>query len=147
MWSHYSDVYKGYCVEYGIPKSETTESNLLPVVYCKKATNNISISIIDFLLENLIRNICNGTKITDLGAFNKLICTKDSDWSYQDEWRILGDAKQKLTGLKIKNIYLGFDVLLENKNEMIECAKRNHFGLYEMKKPNGEKKISYTKLI
>lgn len=147
MWSHYSDIYKGYCIEYGIPKSETAESSLLPVVYSKKATNNISISIIDFLLENLIRNICNGTKITDLGAFNKLICTKDSDWSYQDEWRILGDAKQKLKGLKIKNIYLGFDVLLENKNQMIECARRNHFGLYEMKKPNGEKKISYTKII
>ena len=40
-----------------------------------------------------------------------MFLTKDEKWQYQKEWRIIGDAGQKLEAPPIKAIYLGDNVL------------------------------------
>ena len=147
MWSHYGDVYKGCCIEYEIPKVNQIIDNLCPVVYTRKFDNNISKKIVEFALENIVRQITSGQVITNIGCFTELTCTKDSDWLYQDEWRLIGDAKGRCNLLKIKSIYLGFDVNQENETEIIKRAKKHNFNVYRMNKPSGSKKISYIQLV
>lgn len=146
MWSHYADVYKGYCIEYEIPQIDEVINNLCPVVYTRKFDNNITKKIVEFVLENIIRQISGGEIITNIGCFTELTCTKDTDWCYQDEWRLIGDANTKCNKLKIKAIYLGFDISKENENKIISYSENLGFKVYKMDKPSGAKKITYHAL-
>ena len=146
MWSLYADTYKGYCIEYETPFTKDILPNLCPVIYTKEFDNNIIKTMIRFSLETIIRFVTSGQMTTDLGCFAQLTCTKDSDWEYQDEWRIVGDANTRVKPLKIKGIYLGFDVSDKNQNTIMELATKKDFSVYKMNKPTGAKEITYTKL-
>ncbi len=147
MWSLYADTYKGYCIEYETPFTEDILPNLCPVIYTKEVDDNIIKKMVKFSLETIIRFISSGQIKTEMGCFAELTCTKDSDWEYQDEWRLVGDANSKAKQFKIKNIYLGFDVSKENENKILEYASSFGFGVYKMDKPSGTKLIKYLRLI
>ncbi len=146
MWSLYADTYKGYCIEYDTPMTQDVISNLCPVIYTNEFNNNIVKATVQFAIETIIRFVSNGSIKTNMGCFTELLCTKDTDWEYQDEWRLLGDAKSKGYPFKVKNIYLGFNVTEDNKKMILELANEKGFGVYKMKKPEGKYKISYEKL-
>lgn len=146
MWSLYADRYKGYCVEYKMPIAKDLMQNLYPVIYTKDFDNNIVNALVKFTIEVIIRFCTNGKMKTELGCFAELICTKDSDWEYQDEWRLIGDANTKLKPFKIKAIYLGFDVDENNEKMILDYAARKGFNVYKMNKPINTKKITYIKL-
>lgn len=146
MWSLYADSYKGYCVEYEIPMKKEIIDNLCPVIYSDEIDNNIVKATVKFAIETIIRFASDGKMETDMGCFTELLCIKDKDWELQDEWRIIGPAGLKARGLIIKNIYLGFDVSLENERKVVECAERKGFGVYKMEKPRGPHKIAYLKI-
>lgn len=147
MWSLYADTYKGYCIEYETPFTMDILPNLCPVIYTKEFDDNIIKRMVKFSLETIIRFISSGQIKTEIGCFAELTCTKDSDWEYQDEWRLVGDANSKVKPFKIKNIYLGFDVFKENEDKILEYASAFGFGVYKMDKPSGTKQIKYLKLI
>lgn len=121
--------------------------SLYPVIYTKEFDNNILKTVIKFSLETIIRFVSNGRIPTDMGCFTQLTCTKDSDWEYQDEWRIVGDANSKVKPMKIKSIYLGFNVSEKNENIIKELATKKSFSVLKMNKPTGTKEIIYNKLI
>ena len=146
MWSLYADTYKGYCIEYEIPFNKKILSYLCPVIYTKKFDNNIIKTMIKFLLETIIHFTTDGQIKTDIGCFAELTCTKDSDWEYQDEWRLVGASNTKITPFKIKNIYLGFAVSKDNEDKILNYASRFNFGVYKMVKPFGIKDITYLKI-
>lgn len=146
MWSLYSNKYKGYCVEYETPMTKDVIPNLCPVIYTNDSETNIVKIMVKFGLETIIRFISSGQIKTNMGCFTELLCTKDTDWEYQDEWRLIGDAKTKVVPFKIKNIYLGYDVSKENEESMLSYAKVKGFGVYKMDKPKGNNKIEYIKL-
>lgn len=146
MWSLYADLYKGYCVEYEIPMKKEIIDNLCPVIYSDEIDNNIVKATVKFAIETTIRFVSDGKMKTNMGCFTELLCSKDKDWEYQDEWRIIGAAGLKARGLIIKNIYLGFDVSPENESKIVECAKRKGFGVYKMEKPQNGHKITYLKV-
>ena len=146
MWSLYADLYKGYCVEYEIPMKKEIIDNLCPVIYSDEIDNNIVKATVKFAIETTIRFVSDGKMKTNMGCFTELLCSKDKDWEYQDEWRIIGAAGLKARGLIIKNIYLGFDVSPENERKIVECAKRKGFGVYKMEKPQDAHKITYLKV-
>lgn len=146
MWSLYADTYKGYCIEYETPFTKDILPNLCPVIYTKEFDNNIIKTIVKFSLETIIRSITNGQMRTDVSCFAALTCTKDTDWEYQDEWRLIGEPKSKAKSFKIKNIYLGFDISKENEDKILDYASRFDFGVYKMDKLSGVKEITYTKI-
>ncbi len=146
MWSLYADSYKGYCVEYEISGKKEIIDNLCPVIYKEQIDNNIVKATVKFAVETIIRFVSGGRMKTNMGCFTELLCSKDKDWEYQDEWRIIGAAGLEAKGLIIKNIYLGFDVSPENERKVVECAERKGFGVYKMEKPRGTHKISYSKV-
>lgn len=125
MWQNYADNSKGYCVEYDMQNYENIHA-LFPVVYQDNRENNIVTSIISSFIGEMIFGISNGQIPADKSQFIRLFLTKDLMWSYQKEWRLLGDANVKLSAPKINAIYLGKDVLDEYKQQMIDyCEKHN----------------------
>lgn len=112
MWSLYSNKYKGYCVEYETPMTNDVIPNLCPLIYTNDYETNIVIIMVKFGLETIIRFISSGQIATNMRCLTEPLCTKDTDWEYQDEWRLIGDAKTKVAPFKIKNIRLGYDVSL-----------------------------------
>jgi len=146
MWSLYGSTYKGYCVEYEEITDPDTLKCLRPVIYTKRFDNDIVGRLVVFSLESIIRMVTNGQMSTNIGALDELMCTKDADWKFQDEWRIVSNPGAHIP-LKAKAVYLGFDVQPENEKKMMACAKRNGFALYKMNSPTGSKKVTYTKIV
>lgn len=146
MWSHYSNCYKGYCIEYKIKNKNQIMHNFLPVVYKRNINNNITVKLIEFAMENIVRNLTAGEIPTNIGSFNELLCTKDKDWAYQSEWRLIGDANARSEQFVVERIYLGFDVSVSNEKKIVNCAKKNKFNVYKMNKPTGTTHITYKKI-
>lgn len=145
MWSLYGDTYKGYCVEYEEIKEPEILKCIKPVVYSKKVDKAIIRTIIKFSIETSLRFASNGKIPTNIGIFDELTCSKDSNWAFQDEWRIVTKSKTKVR-LKAKAVYLGFDITKENEEKIIACAKRKAFKVFKMKKPTGPTKIEYIQI-
>lgn len=152
MWSLYGNKYSGYCIEYEIPINKKTRRHLYPVIYDKNASNNINDRKHESFNAQMRRNIYHNpiifdTKIENVGSIYELFCTKDSDWKYQKEWRLIGEAGYRYSGLKIKSIYLGFKVSEDNETRMKRYAKKFGFNLFKMDSPNGKKKLTYKEVI
>ncbi len=146
MWSLYGNKYEGYCIEYDIPKRKEITPNLCPVIYTKRNNNKFIEKMIEYAMAAFMRAVTNGHISGNIGASMELFCTKDTDWSYQSEWRLIANAGGKCQYLRIKAIYLGFKVKKSHESKMKRLAKAKGFDLFKMNPPNGKKKISYTKL-
>lgn len=152
MWSLYGKKYEGYCIEYEIPFTKDARKFLYPVLYSRAISNNFAKKMFDTIMAEVRRNVFNrgfslDQKIENVGAIYDLFCIKDTDWKYQQEWRIVGNAGGHFKNISIKSIYLGFKVNRTNENKMKRYAKKYKFSLYKMNPPDGKKKIKYTKIL
>lgn len=151
MWSLYGKKYKGYCVEYSISPTNKARRFLCPVIYSRAPNNNFSKKMFDSIFAQTKRAMLQSDffanqTIERIGSIYELFCTKDIDWQYQKEWRIIGSAGGHFTDISIKAIYLGFDVSEANEKKMISYSKRYKFDLYKMQAPDGKKKIRFNKM-
>ena len=151
MWSLYGDKYKGYCIEYDVPLTKEARKSLYPVLYSRRISNNFTRKMYDTIMAEVKRNVFHDVftvdpQIKNVGVIYELFCLKDTDWKYQQERRIIGDAGGYFTNLKIKSIYLGFKVSKSNELRIKKLSKKYGFSVFKMNPPNGKKKISYTKL-
>lgn len=147
MWSLYGKNYEGYCIEYDIPKRQEITPNLCPVIYTKRNNNRFIEKMIEYVMGAFMRAVTDGHLTGNIGASMELFCTKDTDWSYQTEWRLIANVGGKCGFLNIKAIYLGFKVKKSNENKMKKLAKEKGFNLFKINPPNGKKKITYTKIV
>ena len=83
---------------------------IFPVVYSSQRENNVLMNIICDFIGQMIIGISNGQIDADRSKYLRMFLTKDENWQYQKEWRIIGDAGQKLEAPPIKAIYLGDNV-------------------------------------
>lgn len=146
MWSLYGNNYEGYCIEYDIPKRKEVTPNLCPVIYTKRSNNRFIEKMIEYAMAAMLRAISDGRIKGNIGAAMELFCTKDSDWSYQSEWRIISSGEGQFKFLKIKAIYLGFKVSKTNERKIKKLAKAKGFELYKMNPPTGKKTIRYSRI-
>ena len=125
LWDEYSDGAKGYCVEYDMRGYENLPL-LFPVVYQDNRETNIVNSILGSFIGIMIFVMSNGQIAADKSQFMRLFLTKDLLWSYQKEWRLLGDANFHLPAPTVNAIYLGNNMLEKDKQQMIDyCKARN----------------------
>ena len=125
MWKNYADESRGYCIEYDMQQYENVYA-LFPVVYQDNRDNNILTNILSAFMGEIIFGISNGEIETDRSQFLRMFLTKDSRWSYQKEWRLLGDAGQKLHAPPVKAIYLGKNMSAQRKKQLtIFCESHN----------------------
>ncbi len=130
MWRNYADDSKGYCIEYDMRGYENL-SLLYPVVYQDNRETNIVTNILSSFIGEMIFGISNGQITADKSQFIRLFLTKDLVWSYQKEWRLLGDANQKLSAPKINAIYLGKNMPEQDKHQMRDYCKSCNIRLEE----------------
>lgn len=147
MRSLYADTYKGYCIEYEITNNEHILNKLYPVIYSKNFNNNVVTNTIKFLFESMIFYMMENQRITEIGCLINLICNKDKDWEFQDEWRLIGEPNTKMQGIKINKIYLGLDVSKTNEESIVKLGKIKNFDVYKMEKFLENGKIIYKTLF
>lgn len=119
MWNDYAGDSSGYCIEYDLREYENINL-LFPVVYQDNRENNIVTSILGSFIGEMIYGISYGQAVVDKSQYIRLFLTKDTKWGYQQEWRLLGDANQKLPAPKVSAIYLGNCISEQDKQNIIE---------------------------
>lgn len=117
LWNEYADNKRGYCIEYDF-SDISNETYLLPVFYQKERNTNIVIQVVASFIGQIIRGFSNNEIQADVSQFLRLFTTKYDNWSYQCEWRLIGDANQHMKAPKIKKITIGEKASLENINKM-----------------------------
>lgn len=125
MWKNYANNYEGYCIEYDL--SDYAHLGLLfPVIYKDDREMNIANNIIFSFIGEMIVGMSNGQIMADRTPYIQMFLTKNTIWDYQKEWRLLGEANQKIKAPKINAIYIGEKASKENKEKLIAfCKERN----------------------
>lgn len=116
MWEMYAHNYEGYCVEYDSVSNIDFQLNTFPVVYSNKRETNIVKILVGLFLEYFIATLSGG-KITQSERgldYIHLFLIKFSEWSFQKEWRVIGEANLRLKAPRIAAIYVGKKCSEEN---------------------------------
>ena len=130
MWSTYADNSSGYCIKFDITNYDYIKF-LHPVIYSDTRETNIVNNFVLSFIGELISKSSQGNIIADRTPFTRMFLTKDTKWKYQNEWRLLGDAKQHMKAPKIETIYLGENVSADNCNKMREFCQNKNINLIE----------------
>ena len=142
MWSHYSDGHKGFCIEYDFsePSEEILNMLPLPVLY----SNKRPLIPWEAALEKTHENMENTWKELLVG-----LLTKDSEWSYENEWRIFTNTTNSpdLKMPPISCIYLGAAITEENKMKILEIAKIKKISVKQMKVDRGEYELHTQEVL
>lgn len=126
MWSYYANNHKGFCIEYYFDSFESPYF-IFPVIY--KKTKKIDI-------DNL-----------DESAMYKNLLTKYSDWSKENEWRIIIPFYDEKTKGKVikqpipKAIYMGVDIERDNLEFLTQYCSDNGIELYQMEVDKNIKRL------
>lgn len=132
MWSHYADSHKGFCIEYDFsePEDEILSKLPLPVVYSEKRP------LVPWkaAINNSVENMEEAYAEIMMG-----LLTKDKEWEYENEWRILIGATEdsELAMPKVSCIYLGASIEKENKDKIMTIAKEQNIPVKQMKVDRG----------
>jgi hypothetical protein len=135
MWGHYSDSYKGYCLEF---YTNTEFFQKMRKVEYKK-------SIPSFRVLPFIKNMKEDNQIF------KLFCTKAIEWKYEKEWRLLhvnGGTKYIYPGESLKAIFFGPRMDSATK-EIICLIVKNQtpdVELWDSQLNKGQFKIDFTRV-
>lgn len=134
MWQNYAKNHEGYCVEYDLTEYEYS-NQIYPVVYVKKEERETDLikSIVLTAINDLILSLSDGRIIVDRSQCIKLFLTKYDEWAYQNEWRLIGNAKEKLVAPKIKTIYIGKNASKENVEKLIKYSREMNFNIKRVK--------------
>lgn len=125
LWINYARNETGYCVEYDLTYYENLVF-LYPVIYEDDRKTNIANNIVLSFIGEMIFGMSNGQIMADKTPYMQMFLTKNTIWDYQKEWRLLGDANQKIKAPKINAIYIGKNASKENKEKLIAfCKERN----------------------
>ena len=133
MWEMYSNHYKGYCIEYDTSSDLNMKINTFPVIYGNKTNTDIISIIIEMIIEELVNQLSKGliNQIDKKIKFVYIFLTKYKEWSFQKEWRILGEKDTKFPAPPIKAVYLGKHCSKTNEKLILRLAKKYNFAVYK----------------
>lgn len=142
MWSHYADSHKGFCIEYDFENMvlDKTSQWLLPVIYSEKRP----------LIPWEIALNQSGKVIKEAEAKLMMgILTKDKIWNYENEWRIIikNQKNREIAMPLVTCIYLGAAIEKENRDKIINIAKKQNIPVKQMKIDRGEYELHAIDII
>ncbi len=115
MWSHYADGHKGFCIEYDF-KNASKDLLPLPVIYSQKRP---------LIPWELALDQSAETKSKCILQMIIGLLTKDKEWEYEDEWRLLlSSSEDSNIKIPISAVYLGAEINEENKNRIVEICNQ-----------------------
>ena len=140
MWSHYADCHRGFCVEYNFNNLADDYKNILilPVIYEHKRP------MIPWEVA-LATNI-NTEEMRRKNAYSNLLSllTKDKNWAYENEWRIIqlaSSGKEDIKMPPVSCIYIGAQCEEKHRKKLIKIAKKINIPVKQMKLDRGEYKL------
>ena len=132
MWAHYADSHRGFCVEYDFKDIDVKQylTHPMPVIYSDLRPQ--------FPYELLLKEIKerNGEHFEELRKEILLaLLTKDVAWKYENEWRIVMDARNAnlIKMPPVSCIYLGVSISDENRKKILDIAKEKGYPVKQMK--------------
>lgn len=132
MWSHYADSHKGFCIEYDFsePEADVLSKLPLPVFY----SENRPLVPWKAAIDNSVENMEEAYAEIMMG-----LLTKDKEWEYENEWRILIEATEdsEFAMPKVSCIYLGASIEKENRDKIVAIAKEQNIPVKQMKVDRG----------
>lgn len=142
MWSHYAKDHKGFIIGFN-PEKQVTDSK-----QCMIKLKRISYSCVRPTLTLFELGVDKKTR--NKQWINDFLYTKSRDWSYENEWRQVNFLKKaddvqrkendiylfKYNRESVEQIYLGCNILPENRNEILELVKDWDVAVFDMKLNN-----------
>ena len=141
MWSHYANCYNGICLEYNVEEIKKMKYFLSPIKYTNKL-----IRARDYInKEDFKRNSSNRL----LKAAIVSVLSKQSQWEYENEWRIVNILNENNSSLiqmpTPKKVYIGFKVDNSIKEKIIgSCKKLKIENVYETRISTNEYKLVHN---
>lgn len=128
MWAHYADNHKGFCIEYDYSEKdeEVLQKLPYPVIY---SSNRPQVPW-KAALEQTEENIDDAKEQMIL-----TLLTKGLEWEYENEWRILINtvSSPAFKMPKVSCVYLGDRICEENRDKILEIAKKIHVPVKQMR--------------
>ena len=117
--------------DFSDPNEEVLNTLPLPVMYSEKRP----LIPWEAAIEKTPENIEETWRRLMIG-----LLTKDSEWSYENEWRILINSTDstEVRMPRISCIYLGASIMEENRNKILDIARMKHIPVKQMKVDRGE---------
>ena len=141
MWSHYAQNHQGMCVEYELLKFNSELGfSPVPVVYSNKRVQLSSLNI------NSIEN-------STLEFLIMCLTSKSTEWSYENEWRIIRDKGAcgvawddanhgaLLPSISPNSIILGCDASREFAKTVQRYCETSGVNLFRMEKDESEYRL------
>lgn len=93
MWSHYGDQHAGICIGYSAPD----DVDLQPVDYGGSR----------HMKASLVRDMVDGVEGAESAVDHAVLLKKAKAWSYEQEWRLIGDRGAHDSTLELEEIVFG----------------------------------------
>lgn len=135
MWSHYADGHKGFCIEYDF-KNAPKDLLPLPVIYSQKRP---------LIPWEMALNQSAETKSKCILQMIIGLLTKDKEWEYEDEWRILlSSSEESSIKIPISAVFLGAEINETNKKTIVKICNQRKIPVNQMVIDRGEYKLHIT---
>jgi hypothetical protein len=95
MWSHYGDQHRGICIGYSVP------SDMAPHLYQISYGGSRSVKAQD------IQAMVDGDESARKRVDKAVLCRKAAEWSYEQEWRLIGERGPQWSRLEMKEVIFG----------------------------------------
>lgn len=140
MWSHYANDYKGICLEYDINELHSY------MVSAINYTDNLVNAMENLTPEEFEKDL----PLSMLVAAVKSVYSKQSQWSYEREWRIVLSAdseEERYIDMPVpKSIYTGFRLDSEIEKEIIATAREWNITVKKASISPDRYKLTFTDL-
>lgn len=95
MWSHYGDQHKGICIGFSVPKDAT-----------------ITVQKVNYTGSRLVKAssvaaMLRGDEDARQEVDHAVLANKAGDWSYEKEWRVIGERGLQDTSLELEEVIFG----------------------------------------
>lgn len=148
MWEMYGNHYRGVCIEYDFTDDLNAMINTLPVIYADKRKSSLLLILVNICIDSFMLALSKG-KIGSMNSakdYVKLFLTKYNEWSFQKEWRLIGEAGFKYPAPKIKKIYLGKRISESDKNKIMKISIEKNIELYMQLDNYDSLELKYEKI-
>lgn len=134
MWEMYGNHYQGVCIEYDFRDDPNALLNIFPVIYGDKRGTNILRILVGMSMDGILNAFAKGKEppLDNALAYIKLFLAKYAEWSFQKEWRVIGEAKGHFP-VRIKAVYMGKKIAKADELAIITIAKAKGIRLYKQK--------------
>lgn len=143
MWSHYAELHKGFCLEYGTDKELFNKQffHIQPIIYSPQ-------------IYDLTTTLCKFLKTKKGNPIDFFISSlyKAIQWQYENEWRIilLKDDMKKDKFIDIDKptaIYLGLNIKDIYKKVLVDFAISENIPIFKMQRFDNEYKLYKKEII